>query len=523
MSKVGGKARSITEKLREASEFQTPDAQAAKARKAKSKGRAPTPPLTSRLAGELLSIPDDELTAEMCRKSLFEFVKEFWDEIIPDTPYYNWHMPFICAVLQEAFERVIRREPKRYDVIINVPPGTSKSTLVTIMAPAWAWTRDPTLRFITGAYSGDLAAEHNEKARQVIKSEKYQRLFPEIRISKSGDNKTHYKNTRTGERMRTSTGGTATGMHAHIIIVDDPLNPKQAASEKELQAASTWMDETLFSRKVDKEVTLTVLVMQRLHEEDPTGNWLNKRKDQVLHIRLPAELTDKALPNPPELAKFYRQGLLDPVRMSRHVLDDFKRVLGSYGYAGQFSQLPAPEDGGIWKRWILPIDDKLLDGMIADGQLRKWGTDWDLAYTAKEQNSASAFVESGEYAGKMYINSFGFNWHEFPQLINFMRLKRAPHYIEAQASGRSAKQTLKNRGIPAIEVPVKGGDKIARTLMATPYAEAGLVYCRASELERLYTAEKQGILMFPNNTHDDLNDALTQAIQRVFGKQFVVV
>jgi predicted phage terminase large subunit-like protein len=109
-------------------------------------------------------------------------------------------------------------------------------------------------------------------------------------------------------------------------------------------------------------------------------------------------------------------------------------------------------------------------------------------------------------------------------LINYMKAKKAPHYIEAKASGKSAKQTLTNRGIPAVEVKVDGGDKIARATLATPYAESGMIYCRRSLLNKLYNDDKQGILVFPNGKGDDLQDALVQSINRLLGKrQFFVI
>ena len=99
-----------------------------------------------------------------------------------------------------------------------------------------------------------------------------------------------------------------------------------------------------------------------------------------------------------------------------------------------------------------------------------------------------------------------------------MKTKQRPHYIEAKASGKSAKQTLTNQGIPAVEVKVDGGDKIARATLATPYAESGMVYCRKSILDKLYYDDKQGILVFPNGKGDDLQDALVQSINRILGK-----
>src|SRR5690606_28032391 len=124
--------------------------------------------------------------------------------------------------------------------------------------------------------------------------------------------------------------------------------------------------------------------------------------------------------------------LLDPIRISDSVLKDNRLDLGEYGYAGQFDQDPAPSDGGVWKRWIKPIDDYLLDQMLAEGKIKKIGSDWDLAYTEKETNSASAYVTSGEYDGNMYITDMGFDWLEFPKLMDYMKSKKPVHYIEAK-------------------------------------------------------------------------------------------
>lgn len=469
---------------------------------------------------EVLDIPaytDAEIAAEICKQDFFEFVKEFWDIIIPEPPVWNWHIPYLCGQLQEVGERVIRREDKLADVAINIPPGTSKSTIATVMFPAWLWTRDATIRILTGSYSAALSTDHAVKSRDIIRSAKYQEYFPEVRIKRDQDNKTHYKNEAGGERFATSVGGTGTGFHAHIIIIDDPLNPKEAASEADRTTANSWMDTTLSTRKIDKSLTPTVLIMQRLHQKDCTGNWLEKEGKEIEHICLPGELSKDVKPT--ELKERYIDGMLDPVRLSRKDLTTLRTDLGSYGYAGQIMQIPAPDDGGIWQKWFIPIPDSEFPT-----SLDSKGTDWDLAYTEKETNSASAYITAGLKGTDMYIDDIGWIWAEFPKLIAFMKAKEAPHYIEAKASGKSAKQTLKSMGITAVEVDIKGGDKIGRANNAAPFAEAGRCYIRQSLINKLYFDSKQGILMFPNGEHDDLNDALVQSINRLLNrrKMFVI-
>lgn len=456
-------------------------------------------------------ISPNKAKAELCKRSLFFFVKEFWNIIIPEEPVYNWHIEYLCEELQKMVFLVRDRKPKEYDLIINIPPGTSKSTIATVMLPAWSWIIDPSIRNLTASYSASLSTDHALKSRDIIRSDKFKAYFGDVEIKKDQDNKTHYKNTEGGERYATSVTGTVTGFHAHIIIVDDPLNPKGASSDAERDSANSFMDVTLSTRKVNKSVTPTILVMQRLHADDCTGNWLSKEGKKIKHICLPGELSSDI--QPPELKDNYINGLLDVNRLNRNDLTELKINLGSYGYAGQIMQTPAPTDGGIWKQWIISVPDSQFPK-----ELLSLGSDWDLAYTEKEKNSACAYVTAGLFENKMYIDDLGFDWLEFPKLMTYMKTKKSPHYIEAKASGKSAKQTLSNQGIPAIEVDIDGGDKIARTTLATPFAEAGMVYCRQSLLNKLYFDDKQGILVFPNNSHNDLNDALVQSINRLLGQ-----
>lgn len=449
--------------------------------------------------------------AELCKRDFFYFLQEFWSVIIPEDPVYNWHIEYLCKELQTLVERVANREVKDYDLVINIPPGTSKSTIVTIMLPVWAWVIDPTIRNLTASYSSSLSTDHALKSRDIIRSDKFKDMFPDILIKQDQDNKTHYKNVKGGERYATSVTGTVTGFHAHLIIVDDPLNPKGASSEADRITANNFMDVTLSTRKVNKAVTPTILVMQRLHELDCTGNWLSKEGKKFKHICLPGELSKDV--KPVELRDRYIDGLLDVTRLDKAVLDELKINLGSYGYAGQIMQIPTPEGGGIWQQWIQPVQDSEFPSSLTE-----IGTDWDLAYTEKETNSASAYITAGLHDNKMYIDALGFEWLEFPKLMNYMKVRTKPHYIEGKASGKSAKQTLTNQGIPAIEVQVTGGDKVARATIATPYAEAGMVYCRASLMNKLHNDSKQGILLFPNAEHDDLQDALVQSINRLLAQ-----
>ena len=328
------------------------------------------------------------------RPSLYMFLQMFWAEVAETKFRDNWHIQYICERLEEVAWRVARNQPCEKDLIINVPPGTTKTIICSIMFPAWCWSMGwYWMRFICGSYSATLALESAEKSRDLIRSDKFRLAFPDLQIKDDKDTKSNFRigkriNGRMrwgGNRFSTSVGGTLIGFHAHIIIVDDPLNADQAASEKELENCNRWMEQTLPTRKVDKVISATVLIMQRLHEGDPTGRAKSRKPDAITHICLPGELHNyKKFLNPPELEKFYTDGLLDPHRLGPTALQKLLEDLGQYGFAGQIGQNPAPPGGGMFKVDRMPVIDNFKESDVVR-TIRYWDKaateDLGAAYT----------------------------------------------------------------------------------------------------------------------------------------------
>lgn len=281
------------------------------------------------------------------------FVSEFW-ECVPGAGnlIWNWHMGVLCDELQEAAERVFYNEPRKYDLVINVPFGTSKSTIGSILFHPWTWIRFPEGRHLTATHTETLALDLANKSREVIRSEKYRELFPHVRLRDNQDAKGYYANDLGGVRQSFTVGGkNPMGFHFHFLGVDDPLDPQKAVSEAELLKAKEFMNQTLPSRKVNKMVSFTYLIMQRLHRRDPTQVMMDRAKLEdaadVRKLCLPGEITDDV--EPASLRDHYIDGLLDPVRLPRKILKEYRATLGPYGYSGQVLQKPSPPGGGMFK------------------------------------------------------------------------------------------------------------------------------------------------------------------------------
>lgn len=305
------------------------------------------------------------IVRELNNRSLYHFIQWFWPVISNQEFVGNWHIEYLCKELEQIAERVGNRQQKLHDLIINVPPGTTKTITCSIMFPAWCWTKWYWMRFITASYSSALSLESAEYCRDLVRSPQFKALYPELDIKEDKDTKTNFKIVKKdwwhgklnkeprilqgGNRYTTSVGGTLMGFHADLIIWDDPINPTQSISDKEREIATRWIDQTLPTRKTDKGISAVIGVMQRLHQDDPTGHILNKKKHNVRNICLPGEIRNyrKQL-NPPELAKYYVDDLLDPGRLSWANLKDLEADLGQYGYAGQIGQNPTPAGGGMF-------------------------------------------------------------------------------------------------------------------------------------------------------------------------------
>lgn len=457
------------------------------------------------------------ILAEKCKRSFYFFLKTFWPVIIEEEFIDAMHIRYLCQELQYHGERVIKRLPKEADTIINVPPGTTKSTICTVMFPAWLWTRDCTLRIMTGSFSATLATDHAVKSRDIILSPKYRIMFPHVKLKYDQNNKTHYKTTKNGERYAVGIHGAVMGFHAHVHIIDDPVDPKAAASDDMRQSANEFFSKVLPSRKVDKKNTPLFLIMQRLHQDDPTGYILSKKK--VNHIKLPGKISDKIRPLPEELASFYTNGLLDPKRLDQEILDEMAIDLGSVQYSCQFDQEPGDPEGIIFKRdWFEIVDINHLPSELFSQTVYM---NADTAQKVKTTNDPSAFLSWCMYENTMYIFEWFNKKMEFPELCREVKNFWARNGttgsimdIEPKSSGSSVVQQIRTTTkLNVIEYDMPDGDKITRSSICTPYGEAKRIKLIKGHWNEEFLNQVTG---FPKAKHDEAVDNITMAVQRSF-------
>lgn len=477
---------------------------------------------------------------ELNNRSLFEFINFFWSEYSNDPFVPNWHIKVICDEISAIAHRVANHEDNLYDLIINVPPGTTKTATVSIFFPLWCWSKWFWFRFITTSYSGALSLESAEYSRDIIKSPKFRWLYPELEVKADKDTKSNFRIVKTqyngkfhsnsklvgGNRFSTSVGGTLTGFHGHINIVDDPIDPNRANSDKEIASTNHWISQTLSMRKANKRTAGMIMIMQRLHQNDPTGFLLNDPKKKIRHICLPGEIKDyEDQLKPQELKHYYKDGLLDPLRMPWSVMKKMKADLGQYGYAGQVGQKPTPPGGGMFQTDSFQIIHGFDQHKLIEQVVRYWdkaGTKDAGAYTVgvkmarlKTNKFIILDVIRGQWATdkrERIIKSTA----EADGNSVFVYIEQEP----GSGGKESAEATVKNLIGYHCEPDRPMGDKIYRADPLSVQVNEGNIWLIQAEWNKDFIEEFE---FFPYSTYKDQVDAASGAFSKLISKKSVIV
>ena len=287
------------------------------------------------------------LIADRLADDLSAFVKKAWEVLQPNRRLvWSWYYDYLCEQLMLVKQRRLSR------LIINVPPRTAKSTLITIAYPVWVWLTEPEHNFMIASYSLDLSAEHSVMRRNLLLSKWFLQLWgSRFRMCADRNQVSQFMNTRGGQMIATSVGATAMGRGCDTAILDDPVNAEQALSVAQRTAANNWIDCTLRSRLNDPATGAIILVMQRLHELDPTGFLLEQERGIWAHIRIPLEAEEDELwtfPISGRVVRRKRGEILQPERFPPVIVEQMRsrRLV----YSAQYQQRPAPAEGNLIKR-----------------------------------------------------------------------------------------------------------------------------------------------------------------------------
>ena len=455
------------------------------------------PPDVRKTFRQLQVLHAEKKIQNKAKNDFLSFVKAVWPEFV-EGPHHRH--------IAEKFNKLGTGELKR--LIVNMPPRHTKSEFASYLLPSWMVGRNPKLKIIQATHTGELAIRFGRKAKNLIDSEEYSKIF-QTRLQEDSKAAGRWETAQGGEYFAAGVGGAITGRGADLLIIDDPHSEQDAMSEQALENAYEWY--TSGPRQRLQPGASIVLVMTRWSTKDLTAKLLKAQKevkgDQWEVVEFPAILDHGPKP--------------EPVWPQYWKLDELEKVQATLPVAkwnAQWMQRPTSEEGAIIKReWW-----------------KSWKHDWipnlhyviqsyDTAFLKKETADFSAittwglFYPSPDSPLNLILLDAVKDRFEFPEL----RRKALEQYkywqpemviVEAKASGLPLTYELRKMDIPVINfTPSKGNDKHVRVNSCAPVFESGMVWAPQQKFAEEVIEE---CAAFPHGDHDDLVDSMTQAVMR---------
>lgn len=288
----------------------------------------------------------------LLRLHFLSFIGKCIDTIDPAANYReNWHIRVLALKLELVRTGKCRR------LMINLPPRSLKTHIVSVAFTAWLLGHDPTMRIICVTYSNDVSKNQAQLFAKIVRSEWFKAAFPDCqatRPSKLMD----WSTTQGGGRLATSIEGSILSRGAEVIILDDPNKGQEIYSKVMRDRVKAAYDGTISTRLNKPKESAIICVMQRLHPDDLAGHLLTQEPWET--VVMPAIATDEEswdLGNGE--VKVRQPGeLLQEFHVGQAELDLKRSILGLMMFEAQYQQHPIPAEGGVVKRaWVRYYDE----------------------------------------------------------------------------------------------------------------------------------------------------------------------
>jgi len=317
--------------------------------------------------------------------------------------------------------------------------------------------------------------------------------------------------TQNGFRLGTTVDGALTGLHADVIIVDDPIKPMDVFSDSKRSRVNTWFNRTLVSRLADQRTGVIAVVMQRLHEDDLSGMLLRASKQWApLILQAIADENEKI---PISKYQYYRRQIDDVLQPKRETLDellDRSEQIGPDTFSAHYQQLPVPTGGTMirpdWLRYYKSLPQQAFSSPIFQA--------WDVASKDGELNDWSVCTTWLRYNRVYYLIDLLRERMDYPTLrdcaLSHCRTQRASLVLVEDAGlGTALVPELNNEGIVARGVKPQHSKQMRLQLQLGKFRDREVCLPEGGHFVPGLVAE---LLAFPNGRFDDQVDSISLAL-----------
>lgn len=418
-------------------------------------------------------------------------------------------------------------------LIISVPPQEGKSTLASRRFPLWALLRGNEQRIVMASNEQRLATRWGRTVRNDIVGN------PHLGLKVAGDTAAAHEWTLAGFEggmYCVGIGGALTGRPADLLIIDDPVKDRaQAESVAYREQTWEWWTDVALTRLAPGAPV--VLIMTRWHEDDLAGRLVERFEptydldDDWTVINIPAQADHDPLKGQTDpLDREPGEWLVSARGRTDKQWEAKRAAVGQRTFTALYQGRPAPVEGDLFKRSDWQRYDSPRAALQPDGTMSAPGADeviqsWDMAF--KDTKSSDYVVGQvwARYGTDLYLLEQVRDRLSFTATISAVEAltRRWPEarakLVEEKANGAAVIDQLRSTisGLIAIN-PVDS--KYVRALAVSPFVEARQIHVPTERVASWAAGFIEEAAAFPNSTHDDQVDAMTQAVSRLLGRGY---
>ena len=440
--------------------------------------------------------------------SLASWVKLAWPQVYPSSPLvWNWHIDLLLDHYEACYTGEIR------ELVVNLPPGGSKSSLTCVLFPAWVWAKTPERSLIYAAYGEKLVRRDARLFNTLLHSPWWLRRFGDRFTVPTVPAVELIENNKGGFRIGTTPGSEVTGFHGNYQVIDDPNKPEELTKSRWRRSKTGWAApwahdgvarrRSIVSSASCSDSTVTIF---------PACFWSGEQCIFAF-LQILILLAERS-PLGVQTLELQEGELLDPVRLPAHEIQRLRIALGGMNAAAQLDQSPVPEGGAVFQRrdlqyWTLlpPQFDQVI-------------CSWDCAFKDELTSDYVCGQVWGRCGAYFYLIDQVHGHHNFFNTVLQILLLAQKHpaattkLVEDKANGTAVIETLQTK-VPGVVAVDPLGGKFARASAVSGFFESGNVFLPDSKLPGYEWVDQKYIpelLTFPRGKHDDQVDATTQAL-----------
>lgn len=446
---------------------------------------------------------------------------------------WGWHLQHIADRVQHYLEQ------GHGTLVVCMPVGSGKSTMMGVEAQPWDWLHRPNRQWINISATDRNASRDSRKSRSLIASPLYQAMVPRDAsgqpvwtLARDQNEKVNFVNTAGGARQCFTTRAEITGADADVLSVDDALDAgkvelsspesvRKMLDDVMVRYDDVWTDRLRRVAGMDPDVEpgVRLVIAQRLHPLDPPGRLIARRDAgaDIEVIVIPEEY-DPDVPG----------GVCDAdprTEIGELLQPDFRGLgelekVNARKRATRYNQRPTVKEGSViqvawlWERYR--EDPRALAarcGRVVVGV--------DLAFTGRTSSDYCVAVVIGCIGAMRYVLHVERAQLAYPdqrRMVRHIVSQWSPTsvVVEKAANGDALLSELSTE-VPGIRGERASTDKHQRlassgTLSAME-ANQGVLPDSAPWLDELVNE----LTSFPNGAHDDQVDALVWAMVAAAG------